>query len=158
MTDEPEVMVRDLLRARLSDPNSASRVAGTPFIVSRWPYQTNLTTNHFPRISIVKQFENEKPWGIGSSDFWGTYRLQIDVWCKQDQVCTIDATPYEGIELVTKLMRDAEEEIRAHWVVDLAHTQKLIVLVSYNTYTPKIEYDYALWRQTADITFSNIRN
>ncbi len=157
MVDEPEVMIRDLLRTRLTDPNP-SRVAGTPYIVSRWPYQTNLTTNHFPRISVVKQFENEKTFGIGSSSFWGTYRLQLNVWCKQDQVCTVDALPYEGIELVTKLMRDAEEEIRTHWIVDLAQTRKLIVLVSYNTYTPKIEYDYALWNQVADITFSNIRS
>ena len=157
MSDEPEVMIRDLLRARLTDPNS-SRVAGTPYIVSRWPYQTDLVTNHFPRISVVKQFENEKVFGIGSSDFWGTYRLQLDVWCKQDSVFEISETNYEGIELVTKLMRDVEEAIRTNWIVDLAQTRKLIVLVSYNTYTPKLEYDYALWRQTADLTMSNIRS
>ena len=156
MVDEPETMVRDMLRTRLTDPNS-SRVVGTPYIVDDWPYEDDLVFNNFPRISITKQFENEKMWGLNSTDFWGTYRLQIDVWCKMDQPLTISGTNYTGMKQAIKISRDVEEAIRAYWITDLANTNKLIVLTSYNTYSPKLEYDYALFRQTADCTFSNIR-
>lgn len=156
MVDEPEIMLRDLLRTRLTDPNP-SRVVGTPYIVDDWPYQTNLVYNNFPRVSIIKQFKNSKPFGIGSTDFWYTPRLQIDVWCKIDQPLTINAVSYEGIKQVVKISTDVEEAIRQFWITDLASTQKLIVLQSYNTYSPKMDYDNMLWRQTADITFANVR-
>jgi hypothetical protein len=151
----PEVYVRDLLRAYLTDPNS-TRVIGTPYVVSRWPYQTDLTTNHFPRISIVNQFNSAKPFGIGSSTFWKTPRLQINVWVKPDQALTIGGTVYEGIEQVTKLANDAEDAIQHNWITYLASTGKLIILQSFNWYAPTYEYDYAIWKITGDITFANV--
>lgn len=157
MTDEPEVMIRDLLRTYISDPNP-SRVVGTPFIIDDWPFQDNLTYNHFPRISIIPQFENDKPFGIGSSDFWSTYRLQIDIWCKTDQPLSIGGSEYEGIKQVIKLSRDVEEAIRINWISNLASTNKLIILESYNQYSPKIDYEFMVWRRTSDCTLKNIRN
>ncbi len=158
MTDTTsEVYLRDMLRTYLADPNP-NRVVGTPFIVTRWPYQTDLTVNHFPRVSIIKQFSSGKPFGIGSSTMWKTPRLQIDVWCKPTQVLTIGGTPYEGIELVTKIANDIEAEIQAHWISSLASTGKLIIMQSISWYSPKMEYDLSLWKITGDVTFSNIQN
>jgi len=156
MTDEPEVIIRDMLRTRLTDPNP-SRVASTPYIVDDWPYQTDLVTNHFPRISVISQFENNKGFGIGSSTFWATYRLQIDVWCKGDQPLTISATSYEGVKQVVKISRDLEEAMKSYWISDLANTGKFLLLVSYNAYSPKYEYAYNLWRRTIDVTFSKVQ-
>jgi hypothetical protein len=157
MTDTtPEIYLRDLLRAYLTDPNS-SRVASTPYIVSRWPYQTDLVTNHFPRISVINQFNSAKPFGLGSSVFWKTPRLQIDVWVKSDQPLTIDSVVYEGIEQVTKIANDVEDTVQTNWISYLASTGKLIILQSFNWYSPKYEYDYNFWRITGDVTFANIK-
>ena len=157
MADQtPEVYIRDLLRAYLVDPNP-SRVATTPYIVSRWPFQTDLTTNHFPRVSIINQFNSAKPFGVGSSVMWRTPRMQIDVWVKPDQPLTIDGTVYEGIEQVTRIANDVEDAIQDNWISYLANTGKLIILQSINWYSPRMEYDYALWRITGDITMANIQ-
>jgi len=153
---EPEINLRDMLRVRLTDPNP-SRVAGTPFIVDQWPYQVDLTTNHFPRISIINQFDSGKPFGLNSTDELSTVRLQIDIWSKPDQPLTIGASQYEGFKQVRQLMRDISEAIRLYWITDLAQTNKVMYKVSINWYPPKMEYDYNIVRQTGDISFVILR-
>ena len=153
---EMEINLRDMLRVRLTDPNP-SRIINTPFIIDQWPYQTNLTTNHFPRISIINQFSSDKPFGLGSTNVLSTIRLQIDLWIKPDQPLTIDTSQYEGFKQVRKLMRDVSEAIRLHWIGDLAQTDKVVYQVSINWYPPRMEYDYNIVRQTGDISFVILR-
>lgn len=153
---EPDIIIRDFLRTRLTDPNP-SRVASTPYVTDDWPYQTDLTTNHFPRISIINQFESGKPFGIGSTNVLSTARLQLDIWVKPDQPLTITASPYEGFKQVRQIMRDISEAIRLYWIVDMAQTGKVLYEVSINWYPPKREYDYNLVRQTGDVTFVILR-
>jgi len=156
MVDEPEIIIRDFLRTRLTDPNP-SRPVGINYVVSDWPVVEEMTTSHFPIISVTPQFESNRSFGIGSSTFWSTYRLQIDVWCKKDQPLTISATSYEGAQQVIKISRDAEDAMRANWIADLASTGKFLILTSYNQYIPKYEYQYNIWRRTIDVTFSNVQ-
>jgi len=151
---EPELELRNMLRTRLTDPNS-SRVAGTPYVVDSWPYQTDLTTNHFPRISVIPQFESNKSFGLNSTNFWSTYRLQIDCWIKPDQPLIINSSTYEGVNQIIKISRDVETAIKTYWITDLALTNKFIILTSYNTYAPHYDYDYNFWRRTADLTLAN---
>lgn len=153
---EPDIILRDFLRVRLTDPNS-SRVAGTPFIIDDWPYQTNLTTNHFPRISVINQFESGRPFGIGSTNVLSTVRLQLDIWVKPDQPLTISASPFEGFKQVRQLMRDISEAIRLYWISDLAQTSKVVYQISINWYPPKMVYEYNIVRQTGDISFVILR-
>lgn len=153
---EPDIILRDFLRIRLNDPNS-SRVAGTPFVIDDWPYQTNLTTNHFPRISIINQFESGRPFGLGSTNVLSTARLQLDIWVKPDQPLTISASPYEGFKQVRQLMRDISEAIRLYWINDLAQTNKVVYQISINWYPPKMVYEYNIVRQTGDISFVILR-
>lgn len=153
---EPDIILRDFLRVRLTDPNS-SRVAGTPFIIDDWPYQTNLLTNHFPRISVINQFESGRPFGIGSTNVLSTVRLQLDIWVKPDQPLTISASPFEGFKQVRQLMRDISEAIRLYWISDLAQTNKVIYQISINWYPPKMVYEYNIVRQTGDISFVILR-
>lgn len=153
---EPDIILRDFLRERLTDPN-LSRVATTPYIVDDWPFQTDLTTNHFPRISIINQFESGKPFGIGSTNVLSTARLQLDIWVKRDQPLDIDGTYYEGFKQVRKLMRDISEAIRFYWITDLAQTNKVLYQITINWYPPKYEYDYNLAKQTGDISFVILR-
>lgn len=154
---EPDIIIRDLLRARLTDPNP-SRVAGTPYIIDDWPYQTDLTTNHFPRISIFNQFENSRPYGLGSTNTLNTSRLQLDIWVKPDQPLTVDSVYQgEGYKQVRKIMRDISEAIRLYWINDLAKTGKVMYEVSINWYPPKMVYEYNLVRQTGDVSFVILR-
>ena len=153
---EPDIILRDMLRERLTDPNP-SRVAGSSFIIDDWPYQTDLTTNHFPRISIINQFESGKPFGIGSTNVLSTVRLQLDTWVKPDQPLTIGVSQYEGFKQVRQLMRDISEIIRLYWISDLAQTDKVVYQVSINWYPPKMVYEYNIIRQTGDISFVILR-
>ena len=158
MTDtSPEVYLRDMLRVRLVDPNATNRVSGTQYIAARFPYETNLVTNNYPRISISNQFSSARSFGIGSSVMWKTPRLQIDISTKPDQPLTIDGTTYTGVEQVSKIADDIEYAIQHYWISDLALTGKLIILQSLNWYLPKMNYDMNLWRIVGDITFSNIQ-
>lgn len=157
MTDTtPETYVRDLLRTYLTDPNP-SRVASSEFIASRWPRDTDLTINHFPRISIIRQFNSSRPFEIGTAAMWQTPRLQLDVWVKPDHVLTIDGVETEGGNQVTLLADAAEQAIRTNWISYLASTNKLIILRNINWYPAKMDYTFSLWRLTGDITFNNIR-
>jgi len=149
---EPEIEIRDMLRTRLTDPNP-SRTAGTYYVVDGWEFDADVTTNQYPRISIIGQFENDQPWGLNSTNFWSTYRLQIDVWVKGDHSLDIGGTNYEGKEQVRKIMRLAEEALRDYWITDLANTGKFVILRSFNTYSIKYVPEYNLWRRTADVTF-----
>ncbi len=154
---EPDIIIRDFLRTRLTDPNS-SRITSTPYVVDDWPFQTELTTNHFPRISIINQFESGKPFGIGSTNVLSTARLQIDVWVKRDQPLTVGAVYQgEGFKQVRQIMRDINEAIRLYWISDLAQTNKVLYQVIINWYPPTYEYDYNLARQTGDCTFVILR-
>ena len=153
---EPDIDLRNMLRNRLVDPNP-SRVIGTPYIVDNWPYQTNLTYNHFPRISIINQYESQKPFGLGSTNTLNTVRLQIDVWCKMDNVATIDANPYEGFNEVRKISRDVTEIIRKYWILDMAKTGQVVYQINLNWYSPKVELDYAIVRRTSDVSFVILR-
>jgi len=153
---EPDIILRDFLRERLTDPN-LSRVATTPYIVDDWPFQTDLTTNHFPRISIINQFSSDKPFGIGSTNVLSTVRLQLDIWVKPDQPLTIDVSPYEGFKQARQLMRNISEAIRLYWITDLAQTGKVVYQVSINWYPPKMVYEYNIVRQTGDISFVILR-
>jgi len=153
---EPDIILRDMLRTRLTDPNP-NRVADSPFVIDDWPYQTDLTTNHFPRISIINQFESGKPYGLGSTNVLSTSRLQLNIWVKPDQPLTIDTSQYEGFKQVRQLMRNVSEAIRLHWIGDLAQTNKVIYQVSINWYPPKMEYGYNLITQVGDITFVILR-
>jgi len=153
---EPDIDLRNMLRNRLIDPNP-SRVAGTPYVVDNFPYQTGLLYGHFPRISVINQYESQKPFGLGSTTTLNTARLQIDVWCKMDNVATIDANPYEGFNEVRKISRDISEAIRKYWILDMATTGQVIYQINLSWYSPKIEMDYAIVRRTGDISFVILR-
>ncbi len=153
---ELEISLRDMLRTRLTDPNP-SRIINTPFIVDQWPYQTNLVTNNFPRISIINQFSSDKCFGIGSTNVLSTVRVQLDIWVKPDQPLTISASQYEGFKQVRQLMRDITEAIRLYWITDLAQTNKVVYQISINWYSPKMDYENNIVRQTGDISFVILR-
>ncbi len=156
MSNEPDIDLCNMLRIRLIDPNP-SRIVGTPYIVTNFPYQTNLTYNHFPRVSVINQFESQKCFGIGSTTTLNTARLQIDIWSKMDNVVTIDANPYEGLNEVRKISRDVTEKIRQYWISDMATTGQIIYQVSINFYSIKVEYDYGIIRRTGDVSFVILR-
>lgn len=153
---EPDIDLRNMLRTRLVDPNP-SRVAGTPYVVDNWPYQTNLTYNHFPRVSVINQFESQKPFGIGSTNTLNTARLQIDIYVKPDNVTTIDANFYEGFNEVRKISRNITETIRTYWISDMATMGQVIYQVSINFYSPKFDYENNLVRRTGDVSFVILR-
>ncbi len=157
MTDEPDIMLRDFLRSRLTDPNS-SRVVGTPYVVDNWPYQTDLVFNNFPRISVINQFDSSSPYGIGSTTTKNTVRLAIDIWVKPDNLVTIGATPYEGFNEVRKITRDITEAIRQYWITDLASTGKVLYGINLNWYNAKRDLDMNLVRRTGDISLVFIRS
>ena len=153
---EPDIDLCNMLRIRLVDPNP-NRIVGSQYIVTNWPYQTNLTHNHFPRVSIINQYESQKPFGLNSTTTLNTARLQIDIWCKMDNVATIDANPYEGFNEVRKISRDISETIRKYWILDMAMTGQVIYQINLSWYSPKIEMDYAIVRRTGDISFVILR-
>lgn len=156
MPDEPETVVRDFLRTRLTDPNS-SRVAGTAYIEEVWPVIDNLQTNHYPRISVLKLSEPSRPFGLGSTKYWYTARIQVDVWTKSDQVLTISSVAYEGDKLARKITRDIITAFETYWVSDLANTNKAILFRVENTSSPEIDYDYRVWKQPITISLENMR-
>jgi hypothetical protein len=156
--DEPEIYLRDVLRNRLTDPNITNRPITDAYVNADWPQWTNLVLNNFPRIAIIKPNESSVSWGLGSSIFWSTYRMTIEVFVKPDQPFTISTVIYEGKELILKITRDIEEAVRTYWINDLANTNKLILLQSYSVYSPRMDYDLRLWRQVSDVTFKSVRS
>lgn len=151
MTNEPEEDLRDMLRVRLTDPQP-SRVG--EFIVSNWPYDTDFIYNNYPRISVISQFENSRPFTLGGTDTWNPTRLQLDIWVKSDQVLNINGTGYEGFHQVIALSREITEAIRKNWVSDLANTGKVVLETAVNWYPAKYDYSFNLFRRTGDVTFA----
>lgn len=157
VSGEPELYIRDLLRTRLTDPQT-SRPATDSYVQIDWPQHDSLLLTNYPRISIIKTNESSVPWGLGSTVLWTSYRMQIEVFVKPDNILSISSTNYEGKELCLKISRDVEEALRQYWITDLAQTDKLILLTSYNVYSPSYNYEYRFWRQMSDITMRNKRS
>ena len=149
---EPDILLRDLLRDNLTDPNSASRVG--EWIVEDFPWQTNLTVNAFPRISVMGQFDSSRPFGLNSTNAMTSSRLQIDIWVKPDQILTISATPYEGFKQVRYLKREIEDAVHENTISDLETTGDVLYLNVINWYPAKMDYEFNLVRQTGDTTYA----
>ena len=156
MVDEPDGVVRDFLTSFLTDPNSGSRPAGHAYVVSNWPVVSDLVFNDYPRISVVRPQESQKPFGLGGSTMFQTIRLQIDVWAKPDVLFTIGGTVYEGSNLVRKISRDIEEAIKNNYISSLLNTNKFLLMQYMEMYKPHRDYDKNLWRVTMTVTFNKI--
>jgi hypothetical protein len=151
MATEPDILVRDLLRNRLTDPNS-SRVG--EYVVEDFPWETSLTINNFPRVSVMEQFDSSRPFGLGSTNAIVSDRLQLDIWVKPDQVLTVSGTPYEGFKQVRWIKRTIINALHSYSISDLVATGDVLYLNVINWYPPKLDYTFNLVRQTSDVTFS----
>ncbi len=152
---EPEEIVRNVLRNRLTDPNP-NRV-GDNWIQSDWPQINDLKLNNFPRISIIKPSETADVFGLGSTNTYDTYRLQLTSWTKPDQSVTISSTVYEGKSLAIKLARDVTEALRLYWITDIAKVYNYTVYKVSGFTTPNIDYEKRIWKVDIDISFEAVR-
>jgi hypothetical protein len=148
---EPDILLRDMLRTRLTDPNSA-RVGA--YVVEDFPRTTDLTINSYPRISVIEQFDSERPFGLNSTNAIVSSRLQLDIWVKPDHVLTVTAVPYEGFKLIRLIKRNIINAIHLYSISDLVTTQDVLYFSVVNWYPPKLDYTYNLVRQTGDITYA----
>lgn len=151
---EPDVLLRNMLRTRLTDPNS-SRVASTPYVVDDFPWQTSLTANHFPRISVLGQFDSDRPFGFGGITEISSSRIQIDIWVKPDQPLTVGKTYQgEGFKQVRLIKRSIVTAIKDYTTQDLVATGDILYFNVVNWYPPHFDYDFNLVRQTGDVTYA----
>ena len=79
---EPETLLRNFLRPKLTDYNSAGR-SGKQWIFDDWP-RDDLTKSSFPHIGIVTLDENGDMIGISDDTTWDTLLLQIEVLSHRD--------------------------------------------------------------------------
>ncbi len=152
MTTEPDVFVRNMLRTRLTDPNLANRTR--EYVVDDYPWETDLTTNDFPRVSVIGQFDSSRPFGFNSTNALVSSRLQLDIWVKPDQILTIDGSPYEGFKQVRKIKRAIDDAVRLYSISDLVVPGYVLYLNVINWYPPHMDYEFNLVRQTGDTTYA----
>ena len=107
---EPKNEVVTVLRARLTDPNSASRPASTQWIFTGRP-RRNLGQSHFPRIRVEQVTETSRISDISRKSKYFTH-IQIDVYVwqgvdgKDPHIIAISGTNYEGDKLLDYIARD----------------------------------------------------
>jgi len=140
---EPLISVVDLLRNRMTDPNSSNRI-GDNWIYPDWPRieegDGELSTNSFPRISCVYVDERGRPYAVGSSALLISSQIQIDVWCstKQEPLNVGGADKKKEQALADYLARQVVKEIDDHWHDDISHFER-IELISKFPIDPDIE-------------------
>jgi len=154
MTEATEI-IRDILRAHMTDP-LPTRVVGTNWIIDDWPEIENMTSNDFPRISLVMPQEFRKLFSLGSTSMWSTDRLQIDVWVKPDVILTVNGTSCANAKQALKLSAYVRDIIKQYAISDILLPSNYVILRAWDSYTPHKNYEYNFWRLTADVTLERL--
>jgi len=145
---EPVILMRDFLRANMTDPDSTRLGAGTNWIYDDFP-RLDLSSGSYPRVSIIETSETSEPLGFRSNNFWTTVDLQVDIWVKEDTYYTIGGTYYADIALCRKIARDAIDVVRTNWT-DLADANSFLTIKMTGKTPPNYDYNYKIWRITLD--------
>jgi len=148
---EPVVLMREFLRANMTDPNATRLAAGTNWVFDDYP-RIDLSSDSYPRISVIEIGETDVPLGFRSDNMWTTINFQIDIWVKEDKSYTIGGTYYADIALCRKIARDTKEAIRNNWT-DLADAGSFLTITSTGKTPPMYDFDKKIWRITLDYEF-----
>jgi len=104
-----------LLRNRVSDPNSASRVG------SQWIYpdkpRVDLTKNSYPRIAVIDENEEREVMDVaGNTAKISRISIMLYIWGNKDDpmILTISSVAYEGQYLLDYMIELIKEEIESH--------------------------------------------
>lgn len=107
-----------LLRANITDPDTARSGAGRNFIYDRFPHKTA----SMPRISVtVLPHGDTEELDLGEDDELITLQVQIDVWVDRKSTFTIASATYNGGKLqdylsgqVSKVMKKNKATLTAN--------------------------------------------
>lgn len=113
--DLPKKLLVTVLRARLTDHNSASRV-GAQWIYPNWPKE-DLVKNSYPRISVSDINMTSEVIAISRKQEY-VWRAQIDVWCWGDpedpMILTIGGSSHSGSKLLDRIAAEVVEAIESN--------------------------------------------
>jgi hypothetical protein len=117
MATEPQVLVVDFLRARLTDYNSVSR-SGAQWIYPDIPLTAVLSKNNFPRVGIKAIRQNSRLAGCGSNDLITDIIFEIKVYTYEDATVTVGAVKRTNAKLAEIIARDVVSAFRQYWDTD----------------------------------------
>lgn len=118
MASEPQVLLVNFLRARLTDYNSSNRTGGAQWIFPDIPLTGVLSKQTFPRVSVMPIRRSSVQAGCGSDDIITDIVFSIIVYTYEDANVTVGSVKRTNAKLAEVIARDIVSALRQNWKTD----------------------------------------
>ncbi len=89
---EPDRIISNFLRLRVTDINTTRSGAGNPFVFPDYPRIKNIGDSDWPRVGVTLLSESADPLGVNDDDQLDTLTFQIDVMTKKGITFNVTTT------------------------------------------------------------------